>query len=218
MAMMVFKFVLVAVAAYFLGCCNGSILVSKFLLHDDIRQHGSGNAGLTNFYRVFGGKSTILVIIIDMGKAFAAVGIGALVINSTDTLGIPMLGKLWAAVFVMLGHDFPVMFGFKGGKGVLSGGAMTLALDWRVALLCWGAFLILFLITRYVSLGSIAAGVAFIVAMIIFYPYWQDLITGTFCALLLIWGHRGNISRLIHGTERKFSFHRDKDKEGETSE
>ena len=206
--MMIIKFAAVAVISYLLGCCNGAILVSKYLLHDDVRKHGSGNAGLTNFYRVFGGKSTFLVILIDMLKAVLAVMIGAYVINSAVTLGIPMFGKLWAAVFVMLGHDFPFMFGFKGGKGVLSGGAMTLALDWRVALICWGFFLLLFLLTRYVSAGSIAAGASFIIALGFFYPYWPDIIAGTFCAVLLIWGHRSNISRLIHGTENKFSFHK----------
>ncbi len=206
--MLVLKFAIVAAVSYLLGCCNGALLVSKYILRDDIRQHGSGNAGLTNFYRVFGGKTTVLVILVDMLKAVIAVAIGALVINSGEAMGIPMLGKLWAALFVMLGHDFPAMFGFKGGKGVLSGGAMTLALDWRVALICWGLFLVLVLLTRYVSLGSIAGGASFAVVVAVRYPYWPDIILGILCGALLVWGHRSNIVRLIHGNENKFSFHK----------
>ncbi len=207
---MIVKFALIAVVSYLLGCCNGAILVSKYLLHDDVRQHGSGNAGLTNFYRVFGGASTLLVILADMLKAIIAIAIGAAVLSTGTTLGIPLLGKLWAALFVMLGHDFPFMFGFKGGKGVLSGGAMTLALDWRLALVCWGTFLLLVILFRYVSLGSIVGSTAFAVANALLYPWLADRILGVLIGILLVWGHRSNIGRLLRGEENKFSFHKKK--------
>jgi glycerol-3-phosphate acyltransferase PlsY len=208
MGLWIVKLILVAAAAYLLGCANGAILVSKYILHDDIRQHGSGNAGLTNFFRVFGGKSTILVILSDMLKIVVAMLIGMLVLGNLGDYAIPSFGKLWAAMFCMIGHDFPAMFGFKGGKGVLSGGAMTLMFDWRVALLCWGFFLLAVVLTRYISLGSIAAGLSFIISSCIFYPYPVDMIIIVICGGLLLWGHRGNIVRLLHGNERKFSFHK----------
>jgi glycerol-3-phosphate acyltransferase PlsY len=108
----------------------------------------------------------------------------------------------------MIGHDFPAFFGFKGGKGVLSGGAMTLMFDWRVALICWGCFFLAVVLSKYVSLGSIAAGLSFVITSCIFYPNPVDIAISVVCGVLLIWGHRGNINRLVHGTENKFSFHR----------
>lgn len=213
MGIWIVKLVLVAAASYLLGCGNGAILVSKYILHDDIRQHGSGNAGLTNFYRVFGGKSTILVVLADMLKIVIAMIIGMLVLGDLGPAQIPAFGKLWSAMFCMIGHDFPAMFGFKGGKGVLSGGTMTLMFDWRVALVCWGLFLLAVLLTRYISLGSIAAGLSFMVAASILYPHPADIVVSIICGLLLIWGHRGNIVRLVHGTENKFSFHKKGDQQ-----
>ncbi len=213
MGLWIVKMVLVAAASYILGCCNGAILVSKYILHNDIRQYGSGNAGLTNFYRVFGGKTTILVILADMLKVVIAVVIGILALRNFGPYQIPAFGKLWSAMFCMIGHDFPVMFGFKGGKGVLSGGAMTLMFDWHVALICWGLFLVVVLLTRYVSLGSITASISFIIAASILYPHPVDISIIILCGLLLIWGHRSNIIRLIHGTENKFSFHKKGDQQ-----
>jgi glycerol-3-phosphate acyltransferase PlsY len=206
---MIARLVLVAVVSYLLGCSNGAILVSKYILHDDIRQYGSGNAGLTNFLRVFGGKLTVLVILSDMLKAILAVILGALVLGALEPYHIPMFGRLWAAMFCMLGHDFPCMFGFKGGKGVLSGGAIVIAMtDWRLLLICWGAFMVLAVLTRYVSLGSICAGAAFVVGCWIFYPHPVSRILSLVCGGLVIWSHRANIGRLLHGKENKFSLHK----------
>ena len=209
---LVLLIVLIAVCSYFLGCCNSALILSKYILKDDVRNHGSGNAGLTNFYRVFGKKSVILVILIDMLKIVLAMLLGMALLGDLGAAQIPSFGKLWAAMFCMIGHDFPFMFGFKGGKGVLSGGTMTLMFDWRVALICWGLFLLAVIFTRYVSLGSIAAGASFIVCAFIWYRHPVDLVIGTICGLLLIWGHRSNIVRLIRGTENKFSFHKKGDK------
>ncbi len=205
--MLVGKFILVAVLSYLLGCCNGAILVSKYILKNDIRRHGSGNAGLTNFYRVFGGKTTLLVIVVDMGKAFAAVAIGAALLGGD----LGMVSRLWAALCVMLGHDFPCMFGFKGGKGVLSGGAVTIAVDWRLALVCWGLFLLFVILTRYVSLGSIMGSIGFIIANAVLYTSVPERVLGVAIGFLLVWGHRTNIVRLLHGNENKFSLHKKKE-------
>lgn len=199
----------VAAAAYFLGCFNGAVIVSKYILRNDIRQHGSGNAGLTNFYRVFGGGLTFVVILTDMLKAVLAVLIGAAVFS--HVLDNEILGRYFAGFFCLVGHVFPFMFGFKGGKGVLSGGTVALMIDWRVALVVWGGFLILVVLTRYVSLGSIYAGSAFpFVTWFVFHSV-PDTLFAAGCGCLLLWGHRANIMRLLHGEESKFSFHRKKE-------
>ena len=126
-----------AAAAYFLGCFNGAVIVSKYILRDDVRKHGSGNAGLTNFYRTFGGPLTVVVILTDVLKAVAAVLVGMVLFRVIGTQAMETAGKYWAGTFCLLGHMFPCMFKFKGGKGILSGGTIALMVDWRIALVVW---------------------------------------------------------------------------------
>lgn len=197
----------VALAAYLLGCFNGAVIVSKYILRNDVRNHGSGNAGLTNFYRVFGGPLTFLVILTDMLKAVFAVLFGAWVSSTLLGIGVPA-GQYFAGLFCMLGHMFPVMFHFKGGKGVLSGGTIALMIDWRVALVVWGGFLLLTVLTRYVSLGSVYAGSSFPFATWFVFHSVILTVLAAGCGVLLVWKHRANIRRLCTGTESKFSFHR----------
>ena len=195
---------LVTVASYLLGCFNGAVIVSKYILRDDVRSHGSGNAGLTNFYRTFGGPLTAVVILCDVLKAVAAVLLGSWLLGFMD----PLFGKYWAGLFCLLGHMFPCMFHFKGGKGILSGGTIALMIDWRVALVVWGGFLILTALTRYVSLGSLWAGASFPFISWYCYPNPAIVALAFACGGLVVWQHRGNIRRLLSGTENKFSLHR----------
>ena len=123
-----------AVGAYFLGCFNGAVIVSKYILRDDVRNHGSGNAGLTNFYRTFGGVLTFVVILTDVLKAVLAVLLGVWLLSFIG----PTFGKYWAGLFCLLGHMFPCMFHFKGGKGILSGGTIAIMIGWEVALVGLG--------------------------------------------------------------------------------
>ena len=205
-------FLAVAAAAYFLGCFNGAVIVSKYILRNDIRNHGSGNAGLTNFYRVFGGGLTFVVILCDVIKAILAVLIGTLVIGMvTGGWMGPVLGKYWAGLFCLLGHMFPCMFHFKGGKGILSGGTIALMLDWRVALVVWGGFLILAVLTKWVSLGSIWAGASFPFATWFVYQDLFLLVLSIIIGGLIVWKHRGNLKRILSGTESKFSLHKKKE-------
>ena len=192
-----------AVAAYLCGCFNGALFTSRLFFHDDVRTHGSGNAGLTNFYRTFGGPLTVVVILTDVLKAVLAVLLGQWLFG-----GWYVLGKYWAGLFCLLGHMFPCMFHFKGGKGILSGGTIAIMIDWRVALVVWGGFLILAVLTRYVSLGSLWAGASF--PFISWYCYPDPVIVALAfaCGGLVVWQHRGNIKRLLSGTENKFSLHR----------
>ena len=208
---------LTAVIAYFCGCFNGAVIVSKYILRDDVRNHGSGNAGLTNFFRTFGGPLTFVVILTDVLKAVVAIRLCVwlagqlLMLGSMDVvLAVETLAKYWAGLWCLLGHMFPCMFHFKGGKGILSGGAIAIMIDWRIALVVWGGFLILAVLTRYVSLGSCWAGASFPFAT--WFVYQDPLITslGAFIGLLILYMHRGNIHRLITGTENKFSLHKKK--------
>ena len=207
--------VIVAVAAYFCGCFNGAVIVSKYILRDDVRTHGSGNAGLTNFYRTFGGPLTFVVILCDVLKAVAAISFSKLIaapiiVVGSETIGFA-LAEYWAGLFCLLGHMFPCMFHFKGGKGILSGGTIAIMIDWRVALVVWGGFLILAFLTRYVSLGSCWAGASFPFATWFVYHDVFLTVFGACLGCLILYMHRGNIQRLLSGTENKFSLHHKKE-------
>lgn len=211
----------VAVVAYFLGCFNGAVVVSRYILRDDIRDHGSGNAGLTNFYRTFGGPLTFAVILSDAVKAVLAV-LFAMFIAGHISPELVTLSKYWAGAFCMIGHMFPCTFQFRGGKGVLSGSAVAIMIgfggdgvlpSWIIPVTVWAGFIILVAATRYVSLGSCWGGASFIVASWVVYRDPLILLLAAVMGGLLLWGHRGNMVRLVQGNERKFSFHR----KGETA-
>lgn len=200
----------IAVLAYFLGCFNGAVVVSRYILRDDVRNHGSGNAGLTNFYRTFGGPLTLVVILSDAVKAVVAV-LFAMWIAGSISPELITLSKYWAGLFCLLGHMFPVTFQFWGGKGILSGGTIALMMDWRVALVVWGGFLILAVLTKWVSLGSIWAGASFPFATWFVYHDLFLLILSIIIGGLIVWKHRGNLKRILSGTESKFSLHKKKE-------
>ena len=204
---------LAAVTAYFCGCFNGAVIVSKYILRNDVRKHGSGNAGLTNFFRTFGGPLTLVVILCDVLKAVVALLVGVALFRGMvlDEAAVLVLAKYWAALFCLLGHMFPCMFHFKGGKGILSGGTIAIMIDWRIALVVWGGFLILAVLTRYVSLGSCWAGASFPFAT--WFVYRDPVITvlGVIIGGLILYMHRANIQRLLQGNENKFSLHRKKE-------
>ena len=197
----------IAVLSYFLGSFNGAVVVSRYILRDDVRNHGSGNAGLTNFYRTFGGPLTLVVILSDAVKAMLAV-LFAMWIAGAMSPELITLSKYWAGLFCLLGHMFPITFQFRGGKGILSGGAIALMIDWRVALVVWGGFLILSILTRYVSLGSCWAGLSF--PFVTWFVYQDPLLTvlAVIIGGLILWKHRGNMVRLAKGTESKFTRHK----------
>lgn len=217
----------VAAVAYFCGCFNGAVIVSKYILRDDVRNHGSGNAGLTNFFRTFGGGLTLVVILLDVVKAIVAVLVGLLAIKALvlplsgggflaflpgDPAILLALGKYWAGLFCLLGHMFPCMFDFKGGKGILSGGTIAIMIDWRLAVLVWAGFLVLTILTRYVSLGSVYAAVAFPFGTWFFVS--RDpavMVLAVVLGGLIVWKHKENIKRLLKGEENKLSLHKKKE-------
>ncbi len=186
---------------YLLGNLNGAVSMSVLFAHDDVRSHGSGNAGLTNFIRNFGAAKGLLVVAIDVGKAVLSCLLGGLLLQP---YGFYQEGMMLGAVGVSLGHDFPATLGFKGGKGILCGLAIALTIDWRVAVLIAIVFFGLYLVTRYVSLGSVMAAVAFGAGFAIFHwGNWFMVAGGVFLALMAIFMHRENIKRLLTHTERK---------------
>ena len=203
---------LLAVWAYLCGCFNGAVIVSKYILRDDVRTHGSGNAGLTNFHRTFGGPLTFVVILCDVLKAVVAILTAVFVMRflGVHETVIPLV-KYWTGMFCLLGHMFPCMFQFKGGKGILSGGTIAIMMDWRVALVVWGGFLILAVLTRWVSLGSIWAGASFPFATWFVYHDLVLLLLAVFLGGMIVWKHRGNLKRILSGTESRFSLHRKKE-------
>ena len=171
------------------------------MLHDDVRSHGSGNAGLTNFIRSYGAGRSAMVIAIDVGKAVLACLLGALVF---EPYGLRLEGMTLAGACVMLGHDFPALQGFRGGKGILSGWFIAWTIDWRIGLLIGVVFFVTYLITKYVSLGSVLASITFAVGFAVFqHDHVYVMAGGIFMGALCVFMHRADILRLIRGEERK---------------
>ena len=192
------KLLIAAAVAYLCGSFSSSVVVSKVFLHKDLREYGSGNAGLTNSYRLMGAKLTLFVLLGDVLKAVIGVGVGGMLFGP--------LGRLIAGAFVIIGHMFPVFFGFRGGKGVLVGATMMLMFDWRVFLIAFVLFVAAVALTRWVSLGSILGAISFPITTFIFY---QDVTMTVLAALMggaVVVAHRGNIGRILSGTERRFTF------------
>ena len=192
--------VLSVVIGYLLGNLNGAVWVSH-LMKDDVRTHGSGNAGLTNFIRSYGAKYALLVVAVDALKAVFACLIAGFLLKP---YGMFLEGTAIGGLSVMLGHVFPVFLGFHGGKGILSGLFVALMVDWRIAVLILAVFAVAYFTTRYVSLGSVLASAAFAIGFAVFhYNNLTVMLCGLIMGLLAIFMHRQNIVRLFKGEERK---------------
>ena len=195
-----YAIVVSALVSYLLGNLNGAVCISA-LMHDDVRTHGSGNAGLTNFIRNYGNARALYVVAIDAGKAFLACLAAGLML---EPYGLGLEGRVFGGVCVMLGHDFPALLGFKGGKGILSGWFIAWAIDWRIGLLIAVVFFGTYLLTKYVSLGSVLAAVAFGVGFLLFHGGKPlVMLGGLFMGGLTVFMHRANIVRLLKGQEKK---------------
>lgn len=201
---MIVSVLAVLVLGYLLGNINGAVLISRSLAHDDVRTHGSGNAGFTNYFRNYGGLNSLLVLAIDFLKAFLACWLGRLLLGSA---GYPTEGAALGAVAVALGHDFPALLNFKGGKGIICGFASAFVIDWRIAIVLLVVFGAFYLTTFYVSLGSVMAAISFCVSVLVLHSDKpMVLIGGLFVGGLAIFMHRENIVRLLKHQERKTNF------------
>lgn len=185
------------VLGYLLGSINTSIIVGK-LYGTDIRKHGSGNAGLTNSLRVLGKKAAVFVLLGDVLKGVISCIIGSVAAEN--------IGLMAAGAGAVLGHNWPLYFNFKGGKGVLVSASVFFMMDWRIALITLGIFIIIVAITRYVSLGSIICAAVFPILAVIFKKDTGFILFSAAIGLLAIIRHKANIERIIHGTESKLSF------------
>ena len=198
---MVLNIIIAALAAYMLGNLNGAFLVGYQVAGEDIRKKGSGNAGLTNFIRNYGVQSAVGVVATDMGKAVLSCLVGGALLAP---YGHEIAGRALGGLCLILGHAFPVLLGFKGGKGILSGVTVALCLDWRIGLFVFGIFLVAYWLTHYVSLGSVLSSGSFGPIYAIF--HWDQkfaVCVGFFLSAVIVWLHRSNIQRLLKGQERK---------------
>ncbi len=193
---MILKYLICFALSYVLGSLSLSIIVSGGLFGKDIRSMGSGNAGATNMARVFGWSAGILTLLGDAAKAVICMVLGNLWLGD--------MGLSLAAFGCILGHCYPVLHDFKGGKGVSVGGAIAFGVDWRVGLAVVGAFLVGALLSKKVSVGSICGAIAITAAALIFGVGTPKLVLSILSMALVIFRHRANISRLIAGTEPDF--------------
>lgn len=199
---MLVKILLCALVGYLLGSVNTSLVVGKFY-GIDIRNHGSGNAGATNTLRTLGKTAALLVSLGDMLKGILACLIGHYIIGHVEDVG--NLGIMVAGIFAVIGHNWPIYFGFKGGKGIFTSFAVILTMDFRIGLILLGFFIIIVAFTRFVSLGSVA-GAAIFPLLSLIPVFGKSLVFTLFAvviAMLAIYRHRENIKRLIKGTESK---------------
>ena len=200
--------VLTALFSYLLGNLNGAILLSRLVEKDDVRRHGSGNAGFTNFFRNYGKATSLLVILIDGVKTALSCLLGGWLLGA---YGLGTEGMLLGGLCATLGHDFPAFLGFQGGKGIVCGFMPALVTDWRIGLILLALFALIYFSTKYVSLASLLCAVGFLVLFPLFYPGKSLVILlSAVMALLAIFLHRENLKRLLKGQERKTDFFRKK--------
>lgn len=205
------SYIIVTIIAYLLGSISFSVIISKKMAGFDVREKGSGNAGTTNVLRTVGKKASIITLICDVLKGVVAIlvaYIAGLILK--DSVDKALLIQL-AGLAVIIGHTFPIYFGFKGGKGIATALGVLLITNWNIGLICLVFALVLMIITKMVSLGSLAAAVLFPI-LIIFMPHTSYLVDGNYIiygiliAALVIFNHRANVKRLLTGTENKIDF------------
>lgn len=208
-------YIIIGIIAYLIGSINFSILISKKVAGFDIRQKGSGNAGTTNMLRNVGKGAALLTLILDIAKGvvaiWIAIGYGNLISKITN---LPISNATCvqiAGILVILGHTFPIYFGFKGGKGVATALGILLTTNYQIGIICLVFAIVLIILTQMVSVGSLGAAILFPV-LTLFMGKEQFLVTGNYIiysiiiALIVILNHRSNIKRLLSGTENKISF------------
>lgn len=204
------------IIGYLFGSINVSVILSKVAFKGDVRNYGSGNAGATNMARVYGLFGGLAVLIGDFLKAIIACAIALLIAPPEYTETCIMA----VGIACVIGHAFPIFFGFKGGKGVTVGAAVALMVDWKALLFIVAIFIIVFIFTHIVSISSVMGAFGLIFISVVFYVLNLCGVAGTFFAnftlervflaffagVLVVWLHRSNILRLLNGDEKKFTF------------
>ena len=208
-------YIIVAIIAYLIGSVNFSVLISKKMAGFDVREKGSGNAGTTNMLRSVGKKAAAITLLCDILKGVVSIVIAIIVGNVAKNLDRELLLQI-AGIAVVLGHTFPIFFGFKGGKGVATSLGVLLMSNWQIGLICLVFAVVLMVLTRMVSLGSCAAAVLFPVLTLFINQHYTVLTDGksgrvyfvysVILAIIVLYNHRSNIKRILSGTENKLSF------------
>ena len=199
---------------YAVGCIQTAYIVGRITKNIDIREHGSGNAGASNIQRVIGSKAGLMVFVLDVLKAIAGFTAGALLFHGGGSFfpaGLPLEPGLYAGLGVLIGHNFPFFLKFKGGKGIASTLGVMLALDWRAALGVYLIGLAVLYATKYISLASLTMTLIFPLLIWFRISYNAEINAEIIAISFLMTAmafflHRGNIQRLLAGTERKLSF------------
>ena len=208
-------YIIVTLVAYLLGSISFSVIISKKMAGFDVREKGSGNAGATNMLRSVGKKGAVLTLIGDCLKGVVAILFAIIVGKIAKNADKALLVQL-AGIAVVLGHTFPIFFGFKGGKGVATSLGVLLMSNWQIGLICLVFAVVLMALTRMVSLGSCAAAVLFPVLTLFINQHYTVLTDGksgrvyfvysVILAIIVLYNHRSNIKRILSGTENKLSF------------
>ena len=208
-------YIIVTLVAYLLGSISFSVIISKKMAGFDVREKGSGNAGATNMLRSVGKKGAIFTLIGDCLKGVVAILFAIIVGKIAKNTDKALLVQL-AGIAVVLGHTFPIFFGFKGGKGVATSLGVLLISNWQIGLICLVFALVLMVLTKMVSLGSCGAAVLYPVLTLFINQHYTVLTEGKsgkayliysiILAVIVLYNHRSNIKRLLNGTENKLSF------------
>ncbi len=208
-------YIIMAIIAYCIGSVNFSVIISKKMAGFDVREKGSGNAGSTNMLRSVGKKAAAITLVCDILKGVVAIVIAMILGNIVPDMNKELLVQI-AGIAVVLGHTFPVFFGFKGGKGVATSLGILLMTNWQIGLICLVFALVLMILTRMVSLGSCAAAILYPVLTLFINDNYTVLTEGkngntyfvysVILAIIVLYNHRSNIKRILNGTENKLSF------------
>lgn len=204
-------YIIIAIVSYLIGSINFSVILSKKMAGFDVREKGSGNAGTTNMLRSVGKKAAVITLLCDILKGVVSIGIAIIVGNIIKDLDKALLVQI-AGILVVVGHTFPIFFGFKGGKGVATSLGVILMTNWKIGLICLIFALVLMALTKMVSVGSIAAAILFPVLTIFLTDTFivtegsNYFIYSILLAILVAFNHRENIKRILNGTENKISF------------
>lgn len=204
--MLSFWLVIIAIVGYLFGSVNGAIIASNFMFHQDVRNYGSHNAGLTNFHRTYGTTGMAIVFGIDIFKGAIPVLLAKFIMGFYDAANV---GAVFAILCVVLGHMYPIFHQMRGGKGILTAWGSMLFFDWRLFLIVIIIFLIAVALTRYVSLGSVLAAGFFPLGVLLARHGSLCFIISLVAAGFVIFKHRGNIVRLLNHTESKLEFKKD---------
>lgn len=209
------EYIIMAIIAYCIGSLNISIFISKKMGGFDLREKGSNSTGATNVLRTLGKKAAAITLLFDILKGIVAIAISMIIGNIVEGTNKELLLQI-AGIAAVIGHTFPIFFGFKGGKGVATSLGILLMSNWKIGLICLVFALVLMALTRMVSLGSCGAAILFPVLTLFINDSYTVLTEGkrgstyliysVILAVIVLYNHRSNIQRLLNGTENKLSF------------